>query len=306
MPMTANSRLLVGVAVLIGLVVGVGAAALLFRGSDGDAGTQQETITQPTGPLTASETRDNDSDATASLPDPDPPVPAEDATDPETALRSYLAHEAAGDWEASYEFLTPELREVAYASPAFWVSSHSNFPTVTGYRIDDVEIDEEAGTARVSTLTGFEPKLDPVLGLVAARGRSEWALAETDEGLWRVNVAETTNRQLFPDSKGAAEAVRAWVDARVACAETAEMESGLVGNPAQARLLCEEDQDAPVDIGPIGSLADSADSASLVAEFGPEVFNWARTARVDATTPIEAILAPIGSEWRVVAVLPGR
>lgn len=294
-----HSRLWVGLAVLVGLVIGVGAAALFFRQPDSDPPAEEPAA------LTGSETRDGDAEAAAELPEPDQPVEPDDATDPETALRSYLANEASGDWEASYQFLTPELREVAYSSPAFWVASHADFPTVTGYRIDDVQTDEQAGTATVSTLTGFEPKLDPVLGLVAARGRSQWALEQNDEGLWRVNVAESTNRPLFPDSSGAAEAVRAWVDARVACEETTEMESGLVGNPAQARLLCEEAQDPPVEIGPIGPLTDSADTAPLLAEFGPEVFNWARTARVDAATPIEAVLAPIGTEWRVVAVLPG-
>lgn len=294
---TASRALVVG-ALIVGLAVGLGVAALLRPSDDATAGAEPVATT-------GSETRDGDAEATAELPVPDDPIPASEGTDPETALRGYLANEAAGEWEESYAFLTADLREVAYPSAAVWVNAHAGFPTVTAYRVDDVVTGDD-GTATVTTLTGFEPELDPVLGLVPARGRSTWALEEGDDGLWRVDVAQSTNQPLYPDSAGAAEALRAWVDARVACEDTTALESGLIGNPALARLLCEEDQAEPVEIGPIGPLTDSGDVAPLLAEFGPEVFSWARTATVEATTPIEAVLAPIGTDWRVVAVLPGR
>lgn len=210
------------------------------------------------------------------------------------------------DWDASYEFLTPELMEAQFTTPAVWVSQHANFPTVTGYEIEDVQTDEGGDTARALTLTGFEAKLDPVLGLVPFRGRTTWALRQTDDGLWRVNVAETENQPLYPNSEGAAETARAWVDARVACEDAADLQEGLVGSSSQAELLCSEDQDETVEIGTVGPLTDSADTEPLIAAFGPGVFGWARTVRVESATPIIAVLAPIGAEWKVVAVLPAR
>lgn len=291
-----TSRALIVVALVIGLAVGLGVALLLGRSGGAD---------QPAG-TTGSETRDGDAEATAELPPPDALMAPEEATDPEAALRGYLAAEAAGEWERSYDFLTTEEREVAYPSTALWVSAHADFPTVTGYRIDDVQVEEEGGTATIQTLTGFEPMLDPVLGLVAARGRTTWALQQDEDGTWRVDAAATTNQPLYPDSDGAAEALRAWVDTRVACEDTADMEAGLVGTPALARALCEEEQEQAIEITAIGALTDSSDVAPLLSQFGPEVFAWARTARVQAATPFVAVLAPIGEEWRVVGVLPAR
>ncbi|MGI9018222.1 MAG: hypothetical protein ACR2HR_14155 [Euzebya sp.] len=295
---SGTSRVVVIAAVVIGLAVGVG-AALLLRPSSGGSDTRLPAATGDT-------TRDGDPDAAAELPEPDPVTSADQAEDPESAIRGFLAAEAIQDWDTSYTFLTQSLKDVAYTTPASWISQHADFPTVTGYRVDDIQVDEDAGTARVLTLTGFDAKLDPVIGLVAARGRTTWSLEQQDDGLWRVNTNGTENQPLYPNSEGASDAVRNWVDARVACEDTSDLEAGLVGSPSQARLLCEEDQDDPVQIEAIGPLTDSSDVATLLAQFGPDVFAWARTARVQATTPIVAVLAPIGQEWRVVGVLPAR
>ncbi|MEE8601818.1 hypothetical protein [Euzebya tangerina] len=281
-------------ALLAGLAIGV-AAALVITGSGGDSDTPA---------ATSETTRDGDPEALAELPEPREPVTPEAADDPESALASFLTLEAAGEWEASYEFLTDDLRSTTYPSPAEWVSAHADFPTVTGYRIDDVTEGEDGTTATVATLTGFQAGLDPVLGLVAARGRSTWQLQQ-DGDVWRVNVAENTNTFLYPASDGAETTVRRWVDARVACEDSSALEQGLIGSPSLAEQLCTEEQDGTVGIGDVASLPDSADTSTLVSEFGPQVFTWARTVSVDAATPLTAVLGPVGEEWRVVAVLPG-
>lgn len=289
-----DGRVLVVIALVLGLGVGFGVA--LFLGGSDDAPAE--------GPATAADrTRDGDPEALADLPDPDPITDPSEATDPETALRGFLAAEVEGDWETSYGFLIETLREVTYTSAAAWISSHADFPRVTGYRIDDVAVDEEAGRATVQTLTGFDPLVDPVLGLVAARGRTDWILQEDEEGLWRVNAAETRNRALYPAADGADETARRWVDARVACDDTGDLEARLVGTRALADRLCEEDQDDPVEIGDIASLTDSSETTALVSEFGPEVFNWARTVVVRAASPFTLVLGPVGEEWLVVAIL---
>lgn len=289
-----GNRLFLLLALAIGLAVGLGAAFLLAGGGDDEPRVAA---------TTADLTRDGDPDAGAELPDPDPLGDPTEATEPEAALRGFLAAEAAGEWEASYAYLTEELRTGVYNSAAAWVRSHADFPRVTGYRIEEVVVDADAGLATVETLTGFDPVIDPVLGLVVARGRTDWTLEQDASGLWRVDTNETANTPLYPSSEGAEGTARAWVDARVACEETTDLEAGLIGTRSLAQALCDEDQPDEVAVGPISSLADSAESATLLSQFGPEVFGWARTAVVEATTPFTVVLGPVGEEWRVVAVL---
>lgn len=285
------------IALVVGLGVGLGAAFLLAGGDD-----EARTPAATTGT-----TRDADPDALAELPAPDEVVAPSAATDPEAALRGFLAAEVAGEWETSYEFLADDVRETVFPAVGAWVNNHADVPTVTGYRIDDVAVDEEAGTAEVASLVGFDPVLDPVIGLVPARARVTWALERTDDGVWRVDTqGSSAPAMLYPGSEGAAETARSWVDARIACEEPGELEARLIGAPSQADLLCSEAQPDEVEIGPIGPLQDSSDASALLSEYGAEVFAWARTARVEAATPITVVLGPLGEEWKVVGVLPAR
>lgn len=182
------------------------------------------------------------------------------------------------------------------------MNAHADFPRITGYRVDNVD-DDGSGTARIDTLTGFEPMIDPVIGLVAARGRSTWTLQEED-GLWRVETTATENRALYPSQDGADAAARQWVDARVDCADTAALEARLVGAPVLASQLCEEDQPDPVELGAVRSLADADGTTALLSEYGPDVYAWARVVPVQSTTPFLLVLGPVGEEWQVVGVLP--
>jgi hypothetical protein len=292
----ANSpRLVIVLAVLLGLAAGVIGALLLSR--DGGAAPSQSVASD-------AESTAGDPEALADLPPLRDPIGVEEATDPETALAGFLTAEATGEWEESFAFLTPEQQEVAFRSAAEWVAAHADFPDVTGYRIDDVRVDDQAGTASVTTLTGFDPVLDPVIGLVAARGRTTWRLEQVEDGTWRVDPSATQNQPLYPDASSAAEVVRRWVDGRMACEDTSDLEQGLIGSPVLAQGLCDEPQDEPVAIGEIGRLSDSARTTSLLSDFGPEVYGWARTARVDAATPFQVVLAPLGEDWRVVGIIP--
>ena len=297
--MGSPNRTALLVALVLGVVIGVG-VALLLGGDDGGGADQPESVATQSGDAPPAE------EALAELPPVDEAIAPEDATDPETALRGFLGAEARGDWEDSYAFLTDAVTEALYRSPAAWVAAHAEFPNVVGYRIDEVTVDEEAGSATVDTLTGYEPALDS-RGLVAARGLTSWVVVEVDDGTWRVDIQSSENRPLHPEPDAAAEqVVRDWVDARVACEDTAELEAALIGFPAQASLLCDEEQPDAVEVGPLGPLPDSGDTQALLAEFGPPVFTWARTARVDAATPIEVVIGPLGDAWRIVGVLPAR
>ncbi|HUG83737.1 MAG TPA: hypothetical protein VMM13_04185 [Euzebya sp.] len=290
-----GQRLLIVIALVIGLAGGF-AATLLLGGTAGDpAPAAAAAVVDPT--------RDGDPEADVQLPAPDPVADPAAARDPEAALRGFLAAEAAGAWETSYGYLTDRLRDTVYTSAAAWVRAHADFPQVTAYRVDEVTTDAAAGRANARTLTGFQATIDPVLGLVAARGRTDWTLQRDAAGLWRVDTDQTRSQPLYPSADGAARTARAWVDARVGCQDTGDLEAGLVGTRALADRLCAEDQDGRVTITEVIALTDMAETATLLSEFGPEVFSWARTVTVAATSPFTLVLGPVGEEWRVVAVL---
>lgn len=286
-----SSRLLVVIALVVGLASGVGIALLLSGGED-------------PGPVPVAvdgTTRDGDPEALAELPSLGDPTDPSAATDAEAALQGFLVAEATGDWMTSYGFLASSAL-TAYPSEALWVNAHADFPQVTGYRVDAVEPVDD-GQVRITTLTGFEPTVDPVLGLVPARGRSTWTVV-AEGGLWRVEATTTENRPLYPGADGAPEAARAWVDGRVACEDTASLEADLVGSPTLADQLCTDDQAGTVELGEVRSLSDGDGATGLLAEFGPEVFAWARVVPVQAATPLQVVLGPVGEVWQVVGVLP--
>lgn len=290
-----SNLLVVVLALLVGLAAGLGVAVVLGGGEDEPTASEQAGAT-------SGQTRDGDAEAAADLPAPDEGIAPADATDPETALRGFLAAEVARDFDLSYDFLAEGVRTTLYTPPALWVNAHADIPTVTGYRIDDVDVVDD-DTARIDTLTGFEPMLDPVIGLVAARGRTTWTLVRDAEGLWGVDTNATENRPLYPSSDGVEEAARRWVDLRVECGDTTDLEADLVGTPAVAQDLCGVDQPDPVELGAARSLVDADGTTALLSEFGPEVFAWARVVPVGAETPFNLVLGPIGDTWQVVGVL---
>lgn len=288
-----SGRGLVVIALVVGLAVGLGLAALLARGGDDEAAQSEP---QSGGVVDAV-----DPDLTAELPPADPVIPIEDATTAEAAIRGFLAAEAAGEWETSYDFLPDAVQQTAFTSPAAWVNQHADLPTITGYRVDEVVADDVAGTATADTLVAYDAVLDPVIGLVPARSKVTWTLQQAEDGTWRIGEQQGT--PLYPDSSAAAEVAREWVDAKVACEDATGFEADAVGAPSLGEALCTEDQPEVVEIGTIGPLVDSSETAPLISEFGAEVFAWARTARVEATTPFLVVMGPVGLEWRVVGVI---
>jgi len=299
---TRNRRPLqfLAVAALVGCGVALG-LALARLGDGGDGATEPVTTTRVAGP------GDADADALAPLPEPGPPVAPSAAGNAEQAVAGYLTAEARGDFAASYDFLSAADR-VTYPSAAAWVGAHADLPTVTAFAVEQVgqveQVEQTGGEqAKVTTLTGYEPGLDQVLGLVPSRGRAIWTAVEED-GVWRVLLAESTVEPLYPPDDAAADAAIAWASARIACEPTGELESGLLGVPSLAAQLC--GRGGAAELGDVAPLASTEPATALVSAYGPEVTEWARVVPVLSPIPQQVVLAPIGAEWRVVGVLPAR
>lgn len=241
-----------------------------------------------------------DDDALAPLPDPPSPIPPDQVEDdPRAVLEAFLAAEAHGEWEASYAFLTATDRDVVFPTPAAWVAAHGDFANVRAWQVEGVRV--EGDRAEVVTLTGYEPALDPVLGLIPARARVTWSLVRGPAG-WRVASQDSAAQPLYPPADGAEQVAAEWVARRAACEDPGPLEEGLIGSPALAQDLC--GASGPVEVGPVAQLSDSDAVTALLSAWGPEVFAWARTVRVDSPARMTAVLGPFGDDWRVVAVLP--
>lgn len=280
---------LVGCGVAVGLLL-----ARLGAGPAGPTAAAPVTVDRAAAPA--------DGDALAALPEPGPLVAASEAGSAEQAVAGYLTAEARGEFAASYEFLSAADR-ASYPSVAAWVGAHADLPPITAFAMEQPGGAEQAGVAQatVTTLTGYEPGLDPVLGLITSRGRATWTVVD-EGGVWRVALADSAVEPLYPPDAGAADVARAWADARVACAPTAELESGLLGVPALAAELCE--RGGAAEVGEVSSLTTTTPATALVSAYGPEVTEWARVVPVHAPVPQQLVLAPLGARWRVIGVLP--
>lgn len=286
-PHRVRHGLLVALTLLVGLALGVGGAWLVLRPDTPDATPSVERLALDASP------------APADQPAPAAPaghdlLPAEAATSPEAAVRGFLTAEALGEFEASHAFLSAADRET-YPTPAAWQAAHADFAPITGFEIEQVEGET------VITSTALQPGLDPVMGLVPARATGEWKVIEEDEG-WRVAFADSTLTPNYPSDEGVLDAVRAWATARMDCRVEAQYDGTLLGDPSLAEQLCEAGGE--LALGEPGMLDDSERTTVLLNAFGPDIFSWTRVVPLRAPVQMQAVAAPIGDQWQVIAVLP--
>jgi hypothetical protein len=58
-----------------------------------------------------------------------------------------------------------------------------------------------------------------------------------------------------------------------------------------------------VKVGEVGPLESGPTSAELVAQYTDAALQWARVVPVEGpTAPFKVVVAPIGSDWRVVGI----
>lgn len=277
--MSLRSRpVVVIIAVVCGLTLGIGATVVLTGGSDEGL--------PAAAPLESTDPTD---------PDPADAPPGASAPTPEAAVEGFLDAEIAGDFEASFGYLSAAAR-TRFGSPAGWIANHADLlAPVEGYEVEEVDED------RVVALVEFEPGLDQIQGLVAARMRVTWATAENG-GSWGVDLATSTREPLHPSDDSAPAAVQTWAEGHQDCGMPRTWEGNLQGSPALAERLC--DTEGEVEVGPPLPL-DAVDAAPFLAAFGPEVGQWARVVAVTEPVELRAVVAPIGQEWLVIGVLQG-
>lgn len=273
------------VAILVGLAVGVGLTVVIPRLS------ASSELSAPIG---------TDSSPTTSITVPDGAAdapPGAGAASAMAAVEGFLTAESAGDLEASFSFLSRDLRR-SYRSPAGWVAGHADvLPPILGYDLGEAIVEE--GRATVPASVRFRPSLDEVVGLVPGAADVVWAAVEEGDG-WAVDLAASTMTARFPDDDGAAPAVATWAEARQRCDRANERDGTLVGSPAVADGLC--DADGTIVVGAAAPLSE-IEATPFATAFGGEVIEWARVVPVTAPLQLRAVVAPLGDRWLVIGVL---
>jgi len=287
-----RSQVLLGA---LALAVGFSVAAVprLLDDDDGEVATKATRGNPraiPTEPVAAREPI-----APVPLAPTGPEAPAAAAATPADAADAFLRAEAEGDFAASYGLLATTDR-TAHQSRAGWTAAHAQLPVVRDFALAAVRV--AGDRAEVDSTVGLKPELGPVVGLVPGVAHATWVVRAEDAG-WRVDFTESTLTPQYLAADEAPAAARAWVADRVGCRPRAR--AGLLGIGRFADELCAAR--GSVQVGPPGALEPVESSDSFLAAYGPDVFTWARVVPVTSPARAGAVLAPLGSRWRVIGLV---
>ena len=142
------------------------------------------------------------------------------------------------------------------------------------------------------------PELGSVVGLVPADARATFVTVAEDGG-WRVDDFATEITATELDEATALPAVRSWVHERDGCSRSSRVH--VLGSASLLRTLC--DSKGSVEVDAIQILAPGLGSESLLAAYGSDVFDWARVVPVRSPAAVGVVVAPVGSQWRVIGVI---
>ncbi len=284
------------------LVVALSLAAVGCTGDDdAEPPASSEATTgapEPTGPATTVGAPAPTGPAEGAPPVDAAAVPdgAEPAPTPVEAVEALLTAERAGDHAASYALLAASAR-AALPSERDWQRQRDLLPPIRDFEVDAAATDG----GRVEVVVDHEPRLDPFVGL-GARERQVWTAVETADG-WLV-AADPEREYLLPPDQGAADAARRWAEAVQDCdpaaAEPLEAVDILFGDVTAAGGLC--GTDGAIEVGGVGPLVPGPAAQDIVDQYSTDAQLWARTVRVDGPASFGVVLAPLGDEWRVLAI----
>jgi hypothetical protein len=216
----------------------------------------------------------------------------------DAAVSDLLTAEMHGDHAASFVLLSDEGRQ-SYKDIFRWRDRRAELPSVTGFKI--------SGTGKtpgsLDVLVDHEPGLNPFIGLSPATDHEEW-IGRQEHGGWLVDPDATSDPVLPPDT-GVQGAVMAWVSAAERCDKTsvasAQAITPILGIANAADQLC--GQGIAFQPGPPSKVGPGSATQQLVAQYNSDSLTWARSVSITGgKAPIQIVVAPIGSAWKVVGV----
>jgi len=222
------------------------------------------------------------------------PAGATPADSLEAAVTTLLNAEQAGDHATSYALLSAASR-AEFPSVADWTRRRSQLPAMTSFRV------ERADNAGVVARVEHQPGLDPFVGLSETE-RQTFTGVKTARG-WLVD-GEPDREYVLPSDDGVTPAATAWLQAVQRCdqagAGALQAVPELFGDLSKAQGLC--GSTTAVTTGAVGKLEAGPASSDIVAQYTTDALDWARVVRVDAPVAFGVVLAPIGTDWKVLGV----
>ena len=299
-PLTQRAKkpVLITLVAGLGLAVGLGGAALVWR--DGDGARPVPSATRIELPAHAEQP------GPRPITDEPAPTPAVEPTNARDALVAFLqAQVEARDGDA-YALITTESR-VRFPTLATWQSATVDRLVPLTFELgEERAADVDRGQAVDIELNArHTPALDTFSGLVPSRARETWRVWREDDH-WRVDPDPVKAIPVLPLDEAAQTIVRSWVERMQACdadgARALQVSSLLYGPINLGSAPCKERGDWKV--WETTRFDEAPDAGAYVAAFGPGISSWGRLVPVEGPrSSFFAAVGPVGDDWRVIGVL---
>lgn len=288
-----GKRVLIGLAVMTGLLLGGGGAALHYRTPAPSNFSGAASVTTLDLPASGALAAPTPLLQPASVPPPDSPT---------SALQQYLDAEIAGNSAVALALVDRATRE-RVGVVAAWVADRPNRLRPATYRILGTK--PVAAGVELAVDARRDPSINPLTGFVPARSKETWLAVEEDG--WRIATGRPIDmRPELPSDAAATEAASRWLAASAGCDERAaaaiQLSPTLLGASGIGDELC--DISGEVSASPATSLSRATDSTPFVSAFGGSVGDWGRAVSVTGAVRFTIVLAPLGDEWRVMGLVP--
>ncbi len=281
--------------VIVGLVAGFGIAYFVFRAPsapsafDGQPSVKKFDLPAAKPPLSSA--------ASTS-----PPAVAVEPGSAREALGMYLDAEIARNFETSFALLDPAT-QTASGPVAAWLNERPNRLLPESYTIDSEQAGDDGVDLTISATR--TPAVSSATGLIPGRSVETWRVV--NDGGWRVLRGRPTDvRPQLPSDASATETGAAWLDRAATCdtkgAEALQLSANLLGAPSLRDATCKNK--GTWTAGKAVSLSELPNSTVFVSAYGPAVGRWARAVPVTGAGRYTIVLAPLGTEWRVMGVIP--
>ena len=220
------------------------------------------------------------------------------ADSPVAAVTSFVNAAIAGDLETAWSLVgTADQARLGYKqriAEQVYASGWKGFSATS-----------TVGDSVVGTLTQT-PKVSDIDGVIAAEGNLR--VQTIKEGSdYRVLWSRKSVVQAYPELSVAQDgavssAVSDWTRSRQACdaMPANEFSGGLVGVVGLAAKLCKTTGD-PV-LGVVSDLEALDEPQPIIEAFGGTALQWARVVPISSPVPMSVVVAPLGTNWIIVAV----
>ncbi|HVF32644.1 MAG TPA: hypothetical protein VM933_06375 [Acidimicrobiales bacterium] len=294
-PPVRRRRFVVLPLVVLALVVGFAAAALVFRPDPAPSAfdgvpsvSRLDLPARRGGPEAAAP-------AVA-------PVVAEEPSSAREALQRYLDAEVARQYDVSFALVDAKTRE-SEGPVAAWSNSRANRLLPEQFTIVDEVASPDGTDVTVSAIR--TPAVSPQTGLVPARSQETWRVVKA-EG-WRVLRGRPADvRPELPSDAAATAVGAAWLERAAACDATGaaalQLSVNLLGSPDLRDATCKNR--STWSAGSAIPVSEISNSTVIVSAYGPGVGRWARAVPVTGAGRFTIVLVPLGAEWRVTGLVP--